>query len=127
MIVTSQLHRHRSAKLIAMAATDMPRVRRFRPPGSRKKPYSNLRKGIEATFLNLGDALDNRTAMGKDYAAQLWREYHGQLDASAAYKASCFLLTISTKDFASRRATLRDAGTEVTRATISDVVVRIVI
>jgi len=36
-----------------------------------KETYTNLRKGIKATFLILGGALDNRTAMGKDYAAQL--------------------------------------------------------
>jgi hypothetical protein len=43
------------------------------------------------------------------------------------YKSRLFVLKISTSDFASCRDTFREAGTEVTRATISEDGVRIVI
>src|SRR5262249_36563969 len=84
---------------------------------------------------NLGDFPDSRVV--RSIIGQRWEKimlwnYGGiitaaQLDAFVDYKPRCFLLTISTRNLASRRATLRAAGTEVTRATISEVVVRIVI
>jgi len=49
------------------------------------------------------------------------------LDGCPSYDSKLFLLTISTSDFESGRETLRDPGTETMRATISEVVVRIVI
>jgi len=57
--------------------------------------------------------------MGKDYAAELSQEYHGVAESKP------FLVITSTRDFASRRDTLREAGTEMTRAKVSEVVVRI--
>src|SRR5690348_6460124 len=75
-----------------MAATDMPTTSALLTRGCRKKPYTRLRKGIEATFLILGGALDNRTAIGKDYAVELWRDYHGgQFDGIAALQSQVFL------------------------------------
>ena len=74
---------------------------------------------MKATFLILGAALDNRTAMGKDYAVELSQEYHSVAESKS------FLVITSTRDFASRRDTFREAGTEMTRAVVSEVVVRI--
>ncbi len=67
--------------------------------------------------------------MGKDYPAELSQEYHSVavLDAFIDYKSNSLLPTTSTRDFASRRETLREPGTEIMRAMISEVVVRIVI
>jgi hypothetical protein len=61
---------------MTMAATNMPTAPLRLPRGSWNKLSEKLRKGIQATFPILGDALDNRTAIGKDYAVQLWQEYH---------------------------------------------------
>ena len=63
----------------AMAATDVPTASALMTAWVPEEIYSMLRNGIQATFLNLGGALDNRTAMGRDYAVELWRDYHGGL------------------------------------------------
>lgn len=65
--------------------------------------------------------------MGKDYPAELSQECHSAAVSILAYESRSFLLTSSTRDFASRRETLRESGTEVMRPMISEVVVRIVI
>jgi hypothetical protein len=53
------------------AATDMPTASRHLLPGSQKTRSTNYEKRNLGDFPNLGGALDNRTAMGKDYPAQL--------------------------------------------------------
>jgi len=65
--------------------------------------------------------------MGKDYAVELWQEYHSAAALTHDYKSRVFVLNISTSDLALCRDTFREAGTEVTRATISEDGVRIVI
>jgi hypothetical protein len=62
-----------------MAATDMPTARRFRLRGAGRNLIQSREKEFRRLFLILGAALDNRTAMGKDYPAKLWQEYHSVL------------------------------------------------
>lgn len=111
-----------------MAATDMPTALPLPTTCEPEKTLYKFEKRNLGDFPDSREARDNRTAIGKDYPAELSQEYHSVAVLTFIdYESSGFLLTTSTRDVASRRETLREPGTKTMRAMTSEVVVRIVI